>query len=50
MSNPMKPAVGKIAPLLSAAHVNLELRSTNKSGALREVASLLSAEIGRAHV
>jgi fructose-specific phosphotransferase system IIA component len=39
----MKPAVGKIAPLLSVDHVNLELRSTNKSGALREVASLLSA-------
>ncbi len=42
MSNPMKPAVGKIAALLSVDYINLAVQSSSKSGALREVASLLA--------
>src|SRR5476651_643783 len=43
MSNPMKPATGKIAALLTPARINLSLTAQDKSGALREVATLLSA-------
>jgi fructose-specific phosphotransferase system IIA component len=43
MSNPINPTAGKIAALLSTEHINLAIRSTHKTAALREVASLLSA-------
>lgn len=43
MSNPIKPAAGKIAALLAEDHINLAIQSTNKTGALREVASLLAS-------
>jgi fructose-specific phosphotransferase system IIA component len=42
MSNPMKSATGKIASLLTVDRINLNVTSKDKTGALREVAALLS--------
>jgi fructose-specific phosphotransferase system IIA component len=42
MSNPAKGSPAKIASLLSPGAINLDVQATDKIGALREVAGLLS--------
>jgi fructose-specific phosphotransferase system IIA component len=42
MSKPAKASVSKIASLLRADRINLNLQATQKAGALREVAQLLA--------
>src|SRR5260221_14393914 len=41
MSNPLKPAAGKVAALLRPDAINLNLQARQKTDALREVATLL---------